>query len=39
MMVVRFKQDLSNIWSSIHENVKQDWDWFGKKELLMKKIK
>ena len=27
MMVIRIKQHLSNIWSSMHEEVKQHWDW------------
>ena len=28
---------LSNIWSSIHEEVKQHWGWVEKKALLIKK--
>ena len=28
------KQHLSNTWSSIHEKVKQDWDWVEKKRCL-----
>ena len=27
MMVIYIKQHLSNIWSSIHEKVKQHWGW------------
>ena len=27
MMATFIKQHLSNIWSSIDENVKQHWDW------------
>ena len=30
MMLIRIKQHLSNIWSSIHEKVKQHWSWVGK---------
>ena len=30
MMVICIKQRLSNIWSSIHEKVKQHWGWVGK---------
>ena len=26
-----YMQDLSNIWSSIHEKVKQHWNWVEKK--------
>ena len=25
------KQHLSNIWSSVHEKIKQQWDWVEKK--------
>ena len=31
MMLVCIKQHLSNIWSSIHEKVKQHWGWVEKK--------
>ena len=31
------KQHLSNIWSSVHEIVKQHWGWVEKKALLIKK--
>ena len=31
MMLVRIKQHLSNIWNSIHEQVKQHWGWVEKK--------
>ena len=27
MMLIFIKQHLSNIWSSIHEKVKQHWGW------------
>ena len=27
MMVICNKQHLSNIWSSIHDKVKQQWSW------------
>ena len=40
MMVIRVKQQLSNIWSSIHENVKKQLGWVRlswKKVLLVKK--
>ena len=38
MMVLKcIKQCLSNIWSSIHEKVKQQWGWVEKKALLIKK--
>ena len=30
MMLIRTKQHLSNIWSSIHEKVKQHWGWVEK---------
>ena len=36
MMVICIKQHLSNIWSSIHEKVKQHWGWVNKKTFLMK---
>ena len=36
MMVICIKQHLSNIWSSIHEKVKQHWGWVEKKALLIK---
>ena len=29
-MFVCIKQHLSNIWTSIHEKVKQNWDWVEK---------
>ena len=37
MLVICLKQHLSNIWSSIHEKVKQRWSWPEKKALLIKK--
>ena len=37
MMVICIKEQLNNIWSSIHEKVKQHWGWVEKKELLIKK--
>ena len=37
IMVICIKQHLSNIWSSIHEKVKQHWDWVEKKLCLIKK--
>ena len=36
-MLTCIKQHLSNIWSSIHEKVKQHWDWVEKEALLIKK--
>ena len=33
MMVIRSKQYLSNIWSSIHDKVKQHWSWLEKKRV------
>ena len=30
MMLLCIKQHLSNIWSSIHEKVKQHWAWVEK---------
>ena len=36
-MVICFKQHLSNIWSSIHEKVKQQWGWVEKRRCLLKK--
>ena len=37
MMVICIKQYLSNIWSSIHENVEQHWGWVEKKAFLIQK--
>ena len=37
MMLIRIRQNLSNIWSSIHEKVKRHWGWVEKKALLLKK--
>ena len=37
VMLLCIKQHLSNIWSSIHEKVKQNWGWITKKALLIKK--
>ena len=37
MMLICIKQHPSNIWSSIHEKVKQHWCWVEKKTLLIKK--
>ena len=37
MIFICTKQLLSNIWSSIHEKLKQHWDWFEKKALHIKK--
>ena len=37
IMLVGMKQHLSNIWSSIHEKVKQDWDR-EKKSVAYKKV-
>ena len=34
IMLICIKQQLSNIWSSIHEKVKQHWGWVGKKHCL-----
>ena len=34
MMLKYVKQHLSNIWSSIHEKVKQHWSWAEKKRCL-----
>ena len=31
-MFTRIKQHLSNIWRSIHENVKRHWGWVEKKK-------
>ena len=36
MLVVCIKQHLSNIWSSIHEKVNQNWGWVEKKCCLEK---
>ena len=36
MMLMRSKQQLSNIWSSIYAKVKQHWSWVGKKRCLKK---
>ena len=37
MLIICIKQHLSNVWSSIHEKVKQHWGWVEKKALLVKK--
>ena len=37
MMVICMKQHLSNIWSSIHEKVKQQWDGVEKNAVYKKK--
>ena len=37
MMVICIKQQLSNIWRSIHEKFKQHWGWVEKKVSLIKK--
>ena len=37
VLYVLSKQYLSNIWSSIHEKVKQHWDWVEKKNVANKK--
>ena len=34
MMVIRIKEHLSNIWSSINEKGKQNWGWVEKKRCL-----
>ena len=31
IMFIGNKQHLSNIWSSVHEKIKQQWDWVEKK--------
>ena len=36
-MLACIKQHLRNIWSSIHEKVKQDWDGVENKALLIRK--
>ena len=36
MMLVCIKQHLNNIWSSIHEKVKQHWGWVEKKRFFLK---
>ena len=37
MLILCNKQHLSNIWSSVHEKVKQHWGWVEKKRCLKKK--
>ena len=34
MILICIKQHLSNIWCSIHDNVKQNWGWVGNKRCL-----
>ena len=34
IMIICIKQHLSNLWSSIHEKVKQHWGWVEKKRCL-----
>ena len=36
MMLICIKQQLSNIWSSVHEKVKQHWGWVEKNYCLSK---
>ena len=38
MMVICIKQHLSNIWSLIHEQVKQDWGWLKKSAAYKKSV-
>ena len=38
MMVIWIKQHLSNIWNSIHKEVKQHWGWVGKQRCLWKSV-
>ena len=38
MMLLCIKQHLSNIWSSIHEKVKQHWAWVEKSVAYKKKL-
>ena len=38
MMFLSIKQHLINIWSSIHEKVKQHWGWVEKKRCLQKHV-
>ena len=37
IMIICIKQNLSNIWSSIHEKIKQHWGWVEKNGCLLKK--
>ena len=37
IMVICIKQQLSNMWSSSHEEFKQHWGWIEKKDYLSKK--
>ena len=37
LLLIRINQYLSNIWSSIHKQVKQHWGWVEKKHCLWKK--
>ena len=39
MVVICTKQHLSNIWSSVHEKVKQHWGWVEKKSVNYNKEK
>ena len=39
LMVICIKQHLSNIWSSIHEKVKQHWGWVEKKACISRKYR
>ena len=34
IMLLCIKQNLSNIWTSVHEKVKQRWGWVEKKRCL-----
>ena len=36
--LICIKQHLRNIWSSIHEKVKQHWGWVEKKRCLQKSV-
>ena len=37
IMLICTKEDLSNIWGSIHENIKQHWGWVKEKNVAYKK--
>ena len=37
LIFICIKQHISNMWSSVHEKIKQQWGWVEKKRCLLKK--
>ena len=38
MMLMRIEKHLSNVWRSVHGNVKQDWNWVEKRVAYKKSV-